>query len=188
MDKIEYDFLVWTSFPSSIKGVNDQGGGHVFFPMVEKRIPVRPGSTVRIEVNAKQVNVRYSDGDVVASHAYLGETFKGVVSSKPLTRTDFDWTAFKAEFIIPSDVDTIIPVPRGGAGSKEAPGTTWLDDLRIYQDDVLIYDNYFTALRPGKVVPNMITPPEIIIGAVQRWKAGRAGEEILRRPLAIASI
>jgi len=50
--------------------------------------------------------------------------------------------------------------------------TTWYDDLKIYQDDKLIYDNYFTALRPGKIIPTVWTPPERIIGAWQRFKTG----------------
>ena len=95
-----------------------------------------------------------------------------------------DWDTYSGETIVPSGAETISCNLWGGFGTPEKEGITWFDDLKIYQDGELIYENYFTQIRLGKVVPVMITPPEIIVGAVQRFKAGRTGEEVIRAPMA----
>lgn len=175
MRKREYDFLTWTSFPSSAKLICDEpetwvSGGD------SPPIGVRPGSTVKITVKAKQENVLYKH-----SHIHIdewdGKEWKMAV---PLTVPPYpnipfghvDWTQFSsAEYIIPPSVTAIIFRPLGGPGSKEAPGVTWFDDLKIYQDGVLIYAEDFSKWDPligagigagvlGVVVPAVVRVPE----------------------------
>ena len=174
MRKAEYDFLSWTSFPSSGKILNDTRNlWAYFFDGYTPSLAVTPGSTIMIKVNAKQSNVMFMRSGVVI-HWYDREADKWrYLKELKLPLGSFDWQVFEYTFKVPAGVTLIRGrIRAGGSGTPGSPGITWFDDLKIYQDDKLIYDNYFTALRPGKVVPVIWTPPERIIGAYQRWKQG----------------
>ncbi len=152
MRKSEYDFLTWKSFPSSIKLVSDEewlGGWWEVF----RNIPVTPGSKVRAEIMGKSDNVptplpppseRMLGSYLVIYGSEDGATYRSlgflVPSGGVYGKTD--WTKHSVEMIIPPDVKLI----RGALVA--AKGETWFDDLKIYQDDILIYENQFTDWAP----------------------------------------
>jgi len=146
MRKAEYDFLSWTSFPSSGKILNDtRASWAYFFDGYTPNLAVTPGSTVTIRVNAKQENVMYMAGGI-AVHRYdraTGEWKLLTVLKLPLG--SFDWQTFEHIFKVPSNVTVIrCRIRAGGSGVSTSPGITWFDDLKIYMDDKLIYMNKFS--------------------------------------------
>jgi len=180
MKRVGYDFITWVSFPSSIRVDNDTKEPAWLGRRIPESLSVIPRSKLKVAINAKQENVLYP---VYGSHIHL-EGFNGVEwlgsgalglgwPFLSLPRGTFEWRTFEKEVIVPNSVVAIrLTYSGGGSGQPGKPGITWFDNLKICQDGVLIYDNYFTALRPGKVVPVVWTPPERIIGAWQRKKAG----------------
>jgi len=149
--KEEYDFLTWTSFPSSAKIVCPRNTGWSVWPRPVAQVSVIPGSTVKIEANAKQQNVlkeRYRSA--IPVDGFNGEEWSRIwpaVIHFPLGT--FDWRKMERSFTVPSDVEVIRVLYSCGAGiSEDKPGITWLDDLKIYQDDKLIYANDFSNLNP----------------------------------------
>ncbi len=165
MRKAEYDFLTYTSFPSSVKLINDEVGQTAWWKTwVPYSLPVTPGSTLRTEVKIKQQDVinrpesrvillGLKAGEWVGSKDLgLGYPFIGYV---PLGT--FDWTLFERTITVPDDVPTIRLAYAGGAGTPERTGLTWYDDLKIYQDDVFIYENKFSDWTPvGAVAGGII--------------------------------
>jgi len=156
--KKEYDFLVRTSFLSSAKLINDERAGHVIWGTLFKSLTVTPGATLTVRVNAKQENVLYTHSYLALS-GFNGKEWRALRPTIELPLGSFDWMPHSMEIPIPSDIVAIrsLAGPLGGAGSPEAPGITWFDDLKIYQDDVLIYENKFTApivqVTVGGVLP-----------------------------------
>jgi len=181
--KKEYGFLTWTSFPSSLKLFNDEPGEVYRVDLFT--LPVTPGSTLKVEINAKKKNVRFRNSGLVFE-AFNGRWHYIPSASITVGVGTLDWLKYAGEpWTVPENFTEIRIALTGGSGSPEAPGITWFDDLKIYKDDKLIYDNYFTAFRPGKIVPVMVTPPEVLVRAWQRRKEKRVGGEVLRRPLAV---
>ena len=172
MQKIEYDFLIWRSFPSSIKLINDEPERYVYAPwgLVAENIPVMSGATLKIECQVKQENVIYGYSHLPI-HGFDGKEWKWIKEVR-IPKGTFDWSTQSLTISVPSGITLIRVTLAGGAGTPASLGITWFDDLKVYMDDELVYDNYFTALRPGKVVPVIWTPPERIIGAYQRRKQG----------------
>jgi len=187
-DKEMYDFSTWTSFPSSLKlvGVDRQVGVRAF-----TNVSVTPGSKLRITLNAKQKDVVSEYRSNLAVYAVLPNGELRWLHWIPLPRGTFDWKPFSfkepEEKTIPPDAEVILGTLWTGYGTPEAPGITWFDDLRVYQDDVLIYDNYFSAIRPGKIVPVKQQLPEVIIGAWQRRKQKRLGTQLAPQPIAVVA-
>ena len=153
MRKVEYDFLTWTSFPSSLKLLNNESGNESWTHFDLPKISVVPGATLRCKVKAKQENVTYS-----VSHG--GHGLPSMPSFFELPLGTFDWKEFAGEeFKVAPGTHEMTPYLDGGSGSKGLPGVTWFDDLRVYQDGVLIYSNDFSNWAP------IIIPAEIITGA-----------------------
>lgn len=191
MRKPEYDFLNWTSFPSSGKVFTDEARYDAWATWgVSPVIPVTPGRTLKAEVMVKQQNVMYSRSHVHMV-GYDGKTWRVMPSIPPVETPipvgTFDWKKFLLEETIPSDIIAIRVDPAGGAGSPEAPGITWFDNLKIYQDDVLIYSNDFTNWNPyigagigtpiGGVAANLLKEPlgPIVSEAVGAGLGGAVG-------------
>jgi len=67
-----YDFLVWTSWPSSAKVVNDQGKGWVWWGALTPEIGVSPGDIIVIDAMVRQQDVLYSNSEI-ATQGWDGE-------------------------------------------------------------------------------------------------------------------
>lgn len=146
--EVSTDFLSYTSFPNSVKCVNRDVDHRtrIFSP----DIPVMPGSLVRAEVKARTENVSTPrdlgswisimgspDGK---NWIYMGAGF--TVPQVPGTWGTRDWMQFKFEMKIPADILFL------RCHFACAPGITWFDDLKIFQDDELIYSNDFSNWTP----------------------------------------
>jgi len=148
MSKFEYDFLSFTSFPSSGKYVNDTEWW--WWVIIFSGLNVRPGSTLRIEVNAKATDNLLRTEEGYGSYLFIKETGTlrelGRVGLPP---GSYDWRKFSGEVRIPTDVRSVdvgVGVSTGMAEGR--PGILWLDDLKIYMDGVLIYANDFSNWNP----------------------------------------
>lgn len=146
----EYDFLTWVSFPSSIKLTSDEDylvGRWLVF----SNIPVTPGSTVRLEIMAKTNNlpvpVTTSDpetfGSFLSSYGSkdgVGYNWLGKNARVPIGGVygKTDWTKHSTEFILPPEIQLLQGI------FLAAKGLTWFDDLQVFQDDVLIYEDKFS--------------------------------------------
>jgi len=146
MRKKEYDFLTWTSFPSSIKLTNDERREWAWTGWVFYGLPVRPGSKLTVKFKAKQQNVLYSVSHVPID-GYNGSEWRRIVNFG-LSLGTFDWTEHSRTITVPSDIISIRSSLAGGAGSPEALGITWYDDLRVYMDDKLIFSYDFGNWNP----------------------------------------
>jgi len=162
MRRTEYDFLTWQSFPSSAKLIRDESGW-TFWPWI-KTIPVSPGVTVKASFKAKQQNV-VSTPSHVKFEGWDGSRWVDgfgapLKTPRGLPFGSFDWTDFTGlhEQTIPPGFSAMRVTVVGGGGTPEAPSITWFDDLRIYQDDVLIYAGDFSNWAP------IIIPAQIITG------------------------
>jgi len=143
--KKEYDFLNWTSFPSSGKLFNDDPSEAIWWGQY-RNISITPGKTLKIVVNWKQQDVILPESGI---RPHVGFWWNGVWGGQifPPLGT-YDWREFKGEWIVPAGKTTLDVIIAGGAGTPEKPGITWFDDLKIYQDDVLIYANDFSNWNP----------------------------------------
>jgi len=168
MRKTEFDFLTWTSFPSSLKQLNDEVGGWTWSGYFPDTITVRPGSTIKFEFNAKQQNVLTQYRSHYRIIGFDGEKWVNIpraLISLPIGT--FDWKHYETHFVVPANIKAIRGAPRGGAGMPEA-GITWWDDLKIYMDDKLIYENKFSNWLPYQMAGAVITAIPVGLYATRR--------------------
>jgi len=184
--KTEYDFLNFTSAPSSLKLINDREEERVWFT-VGGVISVKPNSLITLKLKAKQMEATLSGG-YGAVNGWDGKNWSNLYALfYHLPKGNFEWAEFTNDFPKHKILDgvTHLRILLGsGLGPEGQEVTNWYDDLKIYQDDELIYENYFTMLRPGKIIPAMMKPPEIVVGVVQRLKSRLERPEAIRTPLA----
>jgi len=174
--KKEYDFLHWTSFPSSLKFWDIRArSGIAIWSDWSPPISVMPGQRVRIEFYAKQENVQYSTSRA-ETYGYVSETGEW----RPVYRywvaiprrtipyfQKFSSSDVHPDNVVPPDVTAIRVRVGGGSGSPEAPGITWFDDLRIYLNDELIYEEYFSASPIHNIIPTAPRPEEHVTRFVE---------------------
>ena len=156
----EYDFLNWTSFPSSLKLTNDGSVKYVNPGLLFNNLATRPGVPLRLELAGKQQNVTAPLGGY--SHFPIWGAPQGgeyrYLGSLAMPLGTYDWQPLSRELPIPADIVMINATLGGASGTPENPGITWFDDLKIHQDDVLIYANDFSNWAP------VIIPAQIITG------------------------
>jgi len=176
--KVEYDFITWTSFPSSLKLFSDEYRPPPPAPMAGLNITdiiVTPGKNIRVVAKAKQQNVLEPRSRITLYVSKDGRPpWTDLVRDVRLQLPSgtFDWRDYSFTVTIPAGLPYMRVVANGGPGTPEAPGITWFDDLKIYQDDKLIYDNYFSATpRPLKVVP-VFNVTERVVRVYQRIRPG----------------
>jgi len=172
MAKLVYDLFNYTSFPSSIKLLNDEDRTRGWW-VIFKNVPVTPGSTVKAEIMGKSDNIpvpHVSGGASVGSYLSVGGSADGVnyryldfVVPRQTLYGKMDWTKHSYEMEIPPDVNFI----RGQLVA--AKGLTWFDDLKIYQDGVLIYKNPFNNWGPYISIPAPIVAG---LGVIRFGKKG----------------
>ena len=185
MFKVSHDFLNWTSFPSSIKLWADDMGWHPIlatdeagpFPLIK----VTPGSHIKATVNFRSENAVAIPGPHPGNFIqwYLQRTanFRDPNSIAKEIRQQFafgtySWTPYEIEFDMLPDTPWLRAIFLGAGGTPEKPMSVWLDDLKIYMDDKLIYDNYFSATpRPLGIVP-VFNVTERVVKVYQRVRPG----------------
>ena len=159
MKKAEFDSLTWANFPSSLKLTVDEA---THYGEVTPVTASKPNSRIRMTIKAKLKDVLY-DFSHIALDGWDGSKWFRIEPPPyvpvDLGRGTIDWKTVVLETIIPSNVNLIRPYLVAGGGSPEKPAITWFDDLKIYQDDVLIYENNFSNWAPL-----IIIPAEIITG------------------------
>jgi len=150
--KVEYDF--WPnciSPPSCRKVFNDEPTWWYPWEASTPTIRVLPNSNVTIKVWAKQENALNTEyKSVVSLKGWDGETYRWIPPGGiGLPIGTFDWQEFEIKFPIPDDIiGIILRTAVGGGLSPETPCIIWYDDLRIYMDDALIYENDFSDWAP----------------------------------------
>ncbi len=145
--KTEYDFLNWTSFPSSIKLTNDtmtRSGGGAF-----ENIPVNPG-TVRVEVNGKTQDVQLikGSGSYIAFWGHRADGSRKWIGTCDIRYGTHDWEKAEAELPIPADIVILRGYLIAGGGNKAQPSISWFDDFVIKQNGRIIYENKFSNWNP----------------------------------------
>ncbi len=148
MRKAEYDLLTWKSLPSSAKLTNDEGKGWTYWEQ-PSIVSVTPGETLTLKFSAKQENVLYTQSIVVVEWFDPAEKRWRWLVTPRLSLGTYDWSNFEETFTIPENISQIrVGRLLGGAGAPEKAGTTWFDNLRVYQDGAPIYENQFTDWMP----------------------------------------
>ena len=141
--KIEYDFLTWTSFPSSIKLLNDEPTGFVGLRILWD-YPVKGGETVKVEAMVKGENL--SD-----SHMYIrwwdGRNWRDA-GVEWLPKGTFDWRKFTMTRTIGTPARLLRISIAGGRGLAGKLGITWVDDVKVWINGELIYANDFSCWNP----------------------------------------
>jgi len=141
--KWEYDFLVWKSFPSSLKIISNEPRTPLWAPPSQS-FPVNEGDVIGIEVAVKQQNV-------------LDPNFPSIAGITGWRPAEEKWRMFKDVAgrlshlylpTIPLGITAIRFHQVGGPGIPEKVGITWFDDLKIYQNGELIYENTFDNWLP----------------------------------------
>jgi len=144
---ITYDFLPrnFTSWPSSLKMENDRPEKLIHRVGF---IDAVPGSKLYATINTKGKELSAINGFSGAVGAgiydhyhryvrYLGDLVRFPVGT-------FNWRTLpgRGSFTVPLDAEVI------GISIVIGRGTAWFDDLKIYQDDKLIYTNDFSNWNP----------------------------------------
>ncbi|MHA1262698.1 MAG: hypothetical protein ACTSSA_11525 [Candidatus Freyarchaeota archaeon] len=150
MKKSEYDFLAWTSFPSSIKLINDETGW-VYVKAGEATID--PDTSITVIYDVKQQEVLTDNSRLLIKGLVKGEWV--TVDADVIPLGTFDWIT-RTEVVEKSlrekigDPTLLLFQLAGGKG------TTWFDDLKLYQSPLgepwqngqLIYSNDFANWNP----------------------------------------
>ena len=165
MDKLEHDFLVWTSFPSSLVARSDTPARGNY--LLKELTQVVPGANIKAEANFKWENSDKALHPLIAIYWYdaAGKEVGTSVLIHPLYQafpeTYLEWTKITnvVRPTIPANAVVGQVWYKAGAAIPGKVANCWLDDLKIYQDDVLIYSNDFSNWAPL-----LIIPAEIITG------------------------
>jgi hypothetical protein len=150
--KVEFDFLTYTSFPSSIRLTNDEGKKSVWTDYVLIRnLAITPGSTITIEAKVKQQDVApeletYSHCGVRYKDPATGQVTWSCTAGAPAGT--FDWRTIRGSRVVDQNIQTAYVFISGGPGYPDKPGITWFDDIRVYQDGKLIFSADFSNWNP----------------------------------------
>jgi len=149
--KFEYDFLPWnyTSFPSSLKVVNDEyEARRTAWREIFRNLSVTPGATLTVKFNCKQQDVLYSTAHM-SLRGWNGREWVWIGAIPPRAPTGtFPWEERSGSLTIPEGITMIRGSFGAGPGTIESPGLTWIDDLQVYLDNKLIYFNDFSNWNP----------------------------------------
>jgi len=146
--KESFDFLRWTSFPSSLRADNDEGVNVTF--RRRQFIPIKAPATIRVEGNIKVENGSIEEPAWIAIVGWdaagreIRETWfhtSGVVSK--------NWVKMETSKDMPAGIANIeLRMVCAGSGVKGKVAITWFDDLKIYANGKLIYANDFSNWNP----------------------------------------
>ena len=136
---VKSDFLSFKSFPSSLKITNIGPEKWIWYNVVTD-LPVIPGKKVTYQIQVKQKDVVTEPSGI---NLYGKNGTSKAVSYGGFPIGTYDWSLHENPGVtIPSDVTLLNVALFAGKG------TTWVDDLKIFQDDVLIYSNDFSNYNP----------------------------------------
>jgi len=155
--KVEYDFLNYTSFPSSMKIFNDTDRRGPW-ELLTINLPITSGANISADIKIKEENAHADPTGIWGLTLYTSpEPAPRPVGGQPTpwkyfntTHTPLgthDWVdrSLSKVKVVPVDHRFMLIAIYGSAGSPETPCISWFDDLKVYQDDMLIYENKFTA-------------------------------------------
>jgi hypothetical protein len=150
MIQVAHDFTKFHSFPSSLKLVSDEQA--VAIHQI-KKIPVLAGSKILLKVNVKQENI-VNNADIfsrISSRVLVDQQEQWLTQFFHFPAGTWDWTEFtSAPVTIPvgGTMLSSFSIVGGSSLNSGVLGTTWFDDLKIYQDDILIYSDDFNNWNP----------------------------------------
>ena len=136
-------------------------------------IPVSTPSVIKVECNIKVENGVMEEAAWIAIMGWdtAGREVRGTwFTTPPLVSRD--WVRVEASKEMPGEVAYVeIRMVCAGSGKKGELASTWFDDLKIYQDGVLIYANDFNNWNPyigaglGAVLTGILT--QLITGKIE---------------------
>jgi len=161
--KLEWDFLQFKSFPSSMKATNSYGyavythpSGHHDIAGFPVEIPIKPMSRIMVKCSMKTLNVA-PPGTPVRPPGYWTEArvhIQFLRGEEIIKRWypcelwgDTGWVVLSKEENAPIESNAIRILLFAG-GKPGETSFTWFDDLKIYMDDKLIYANNFSNWNP----------------------------------------
>jgi len=166
MKRIEYDFFKWTSFPSSIALKNDESVGWAVHTVI-MNLSIEPGAMLTARVKTAQKDVTFNRSHLVID-GWDGSRWVRLPSAIDLPWGTYDWRELEGRGEIPRNVKVIRIVLTGGGGRPI--GITWFDDLKIYQDDKLIYENKFSNWLPYQIAGAIALSIPTALYAIPRLK------------------
>lgn len=142
--KTEYDFLNYTSFPSSMKAINDE---EKFVPInLLYDYPVEGGDTVKVSAMVKGENI---DESHIAVRYFDGETWRNAPKTPIfLPKGNYDWREITLETAVDTPAQMLRVTVYGGQGPGTQPSTTWVDDAEVYVNDELVKAESFSNWTP----------------------------------------
>ena len=167
--RIEYDFFTWTSFPSSLVMEHPETG---YF--IRKRLPdiikVTPRAKLEVRVNAKARNLE--GGSHIWIFAWDGTKWVPLPELVHVPREDreimtgtYNWTEYSLYHVaIPEGVTALL------IELNAWKGITWWDDLRIFENDKLIYINRFSNWLPYQIAGAVALSIPTALYAIPRLK------------------
>jgi hypothetical protein len=159
LKKVEYDYHIRVNPPSSIRLESDEEpypgyteASMALFKVAHPHLEVKAGSLLYIQFQRKLEDVSYR-GSYLCLDAYKesGGWYRVRNIGMETGLGTKDWEKVSFVFSVPSGVTSIRGACFGGGG--DPVGITWFDDLKIYQDGVLIYETKFSNWAPFIAIP-----------------------------------
>jgi len=174
MKKIEYDFLTWTSFPSSLKLINDEPTRGPMV-LIADMIPVSGGRKISYEVQMKSQDALPAQAGTPGVGIAIfvspdGVRFPFFDWLTGIEQGTHDWKKYRDEKTLPTDARYVRAYVYGGTGRPGKPGINWYDDFKIYQDDKLIYENKFSNWLPYQIAGAIALSIPTALYAIPRLK------------------
>lgn len=188
-----YDFLTWTSFPSSLRV--DVPAQYKIDHLITELMRITPKTDISMEANFKWKNNDHFPLVAIFWYDATGVEVGSTVLIHPLWQgpriTDLEWTKITNVVRPTIPENAVIGKVVYRTGYSDKPGVIancWLDDLKVYQDGTLIYANDFGNWNPiigagvggagGALAGYLITKkpvyalagiPTAVIGGVIGW-------------------
>ena len=150
MRKRGYDFMSYTSFPSSAKLYNDEPGQCSWWGFIFEELAAVPGATFQFKAKVKQqcslpdrtwvsaIPATYWNGKEWRYLPWVGSTLVTPNES-------FDWTEISSILgTLPDDAIILRTSPCCGEGTLEMPSITWYDDIEVYINGKLAFKEEFS--------------------------------------------
>jgi len=158
LKKVEYDFLSWSSFPSSLKMINDEARRGPWLVLFHNQ-PTTPGARITATFKIKEEHTIRDPSGLWGVMIYWNRE----PAPLPIPGKAYGWTWLEAGTTplgthdwMDWEIKAVHPVPSEGryllAYLVGPPGgISWWDDLKIYQDNKLIYENKFSNWLPYQI-------------------------------------